>query len=133
MISPKQVSESLGVPTATVRRWAVKFAPYLSQQSRKKRQYTIEDMAIFAHIKELSAQGFSAVKIAGLLAVVPEPVARGAELLAINDFVSAITIAQSNIQTLTSKIDAQEKRLASLEDYIKRPWYERLFKRPPIE
>ena len=90
MITPAQCAETLSIPASTIRRWANRFAPYLSEQRGKKRSYTISDLDIFRQIHSLSSQGLSLDQIADSLKVREPDQVKGVELLALDDFAQAL-------------------------------------------
>src|SRR5690606_6892017 len=60
MYTPSDVSRLLGIPQSTLRRWAARFAPYLSPHARqRKRKYTQDDLDILSRVQALAAQNFN--------------------------------------------------------------------------
>ena len=130
MITPSQVSETLGIPASTIRRWASKFAPYLSEQRGKKRSYTISDLDIFRQIHHLSSQGLSLDQIADSLKVREPEQVKAVELLALDDFAQALESLFADNARLQEQVDEQQKRISQLDHlvaWLSLPWYKRLF------
>ena len=130
MITPSQVSETLGIPASTIRRWAKKFSPYLSEQPGKKRSYTISDLDIFRQIHHLSSQGLSLDQIADSLKVREPEQVKAVELLALDDFAQALESLFADNARLQEQVDEQQKRISQLDHlvaWLSLPWYKRLF------
>jgi len=133
MLTPRQVSDSLNVPSSTIRRWAVRFENHLAKRSGKKRTYTVSDMDTFRKIRDLSGQGFGLDKIDEMLDVVESPEDQSTALLSLADFVQSLESAHNEAASLRQMITDQDARIKHLEDWITTPWYKRMGKRPPIE
>ena len=127
MITPSQVSETLGIPASTIRRWAKKFSPYLSEQPGKKRSYTISDLDIFRQIHHLSSQGLSLDQIADSLKVREPDRVKAVELLALDDFAQALESLFADNARLQERVDEQQKQISQLLAWVSLPWYKRLF------
>lgn len=127
MITPSQVSETLGIPASTIRRWAKKFSPYLSEQPGKERSYTISDLDIFRQIHHLSSQGLSLDQIADSLKVREPEQVKAVELLALDDFAQALEGLFADNAKLQERIDEQQKQISQLLAWVSLPWYKRLF------
>ena len=130
MITPAQCAETLSIPASTIRRWASKFAPYLSEQRGKKRSYTISDLDIFRQIHHLSSQGLSLDQIADSLKVREPDRVKAVELLALDDFAQALESLFADNARLQERVDEQQKQISQLDHLVARlslPWYKRLF------
>lgn len=130
MITPAQCAETLSIPASTIRRWASKFAPYLSEQRGKKRTYTISDLDIFRQIRTFSSQGLSLDQIADSLKVREPDRVKAVELLALDDFAQALEGLFADNAKLQEQIDEQQKRISQLDHlvaWLSLPWYKRLF------
>jgi len=129
--TPSQVSETLGIPSSTIRRWASKFSSYISEQPGKKRSYTIADIDVFRQIRTLSGQGLSLDQIANSLQVVEPEQVRGAELLALDDFANALQGLFDQNAGLQQQIDDQQEQINLLMSWLALPWYQRIGKQAP--
>jgi len=127
MITPAQCAETLSIPASTIRRWASKFAPYLSEQRGKKRSYTISDLDIFRQIHHLSSQGLSLDQIADSLKVREPEQVKAVELLALDDFAQALESLFADNARLQEQVDEQQKQISQLLAWVSLPWYKRLF------
>ena len=127
MITPAQCAETLSIPASTIRRWASKFAPYLSEQPGKKRTYTISDLDIFRQIRTLSGQGLSLDQIADGLKVREPDRVKAVELLALDDFAQALESLFADNARLQEQVDEQQKQISQLLAWVSLPWYKRLF------
>ena len=127
MITPAQCAETLSIPASTIRRWASKFAPYLSEQRGKKRSYTISDLDIFRQIHHLSSQGLSLDQIADSLKVREPDRVKAVELLALDDFAQALESLFADNARLQERVDEQQKQISQLLAWVSLPWYKRLF------
>jgi len=127
MITPAQCAETLSIPASTIRRWASKFAPYLSEQRGKKRSYTISDLDIFRQIHHLSSQGLSLDQIADSLKVREPDRVKAVELLALDDFAQALESLFADNARLQEQVDEQQKQISQLLAWVSLPWYKRLF------
>lgn len=135
MITPKQVSESLNVPSSTIRRWAVRFEDVLSKQDSKKRMYTMEDLDTFRKIRDYSKQGKSLDNIADKLKIVSSKVDQEQKpetgLILHPELVSFMqNIAEQNValQLQANKLQEQVDKLTA---WISLPWYKRIGKPAP--
>lgn len=150
-ISPKQISESLGVPPSTIRRWSSRFVAYLTPQpaeAGRHRVYSHLDLETFRRIRDLTAQGQSLGAIENDLKVVDRPAQAEADqaeapnvdtpqtnpgtALAIVGMSNQLGAHNEKLESLQSQIDLANKRLAQLTEYLALPWWKRLGKRPPI-
>ena len=127
MITPAQCAETLSIPASTIRRWASKFAPYLSEQPGKKRTYTISDLDIFRQIRTFSGQGLSLDQIADSLKVREPDRVKAVELLALDDFAQALESLFADNARLQEQVDEQQKQISQLLAWVSLPWYKRLF------
>ena len=127
MITPAQCAETLSIPASTIRRWAKKFSPYLSEQRGKKRSYTISDLDIFRQIHHLSSQGLSLDQIADSLKVREPDRVKAVELLALDDFAQALESLFADNARLQEQVDEQQKQISQLLAWVSLPWYKRLF------
>ena len=135
MITPKQVSESLNVPSSTIRRWAVRFEDVLSKQESKKRMYTMEDLDTFRKIRDYSKQGKSLDNIADKLKIVASKVDQEQKpetgLILHPELVSFMqNIAEQNV-ALQLQANKLQEQVDQLTAWISLPWYKRIGKRVP--
>ena len=128
MFTPSQVSETLGIPASTLRRWALRFSPYLSEQPGKKRMYTITDLDIFRQIRTFSSQGLTLDQIADSLKVREPDQVKAVELLALDDFAQALEGLYADNAKLQERIEDQQKQISQLITWISLPWWKRIFK-----
>ena len=129
MITPKQVSESLNVPSSTIRRWAVRFEDVLSKQESKKRMYTMEDLDTFRKIRDYSKQGKSLDNIADKLKIVSSKVDQEQKpetgLILHPELVSFMqNIAEQNIA-----LQLQVDQLQAQVDWLMLPWWKKISKK----
>jgi DNA-binding transcriptional MerR regulator len=130
MLTPAQVSDTLQVSPATVRRWSARFARHLTPHTpNKKRAYSTDDLAILAKVRDLSALGTPLDQIDQSLSV-PDPAGSSA-LITIADFARALQYAQDLTAHLQSQLDEQTARLDALTAWLALPLYKRIGKRPP--
>jgi len=135
MITPKQVSESLNVPSSTIRRWAVRFEDVLSKQDSKKRMYTMEDLDTFRKIRDYSKQGKSLDNIADKLKIVASKVDQEQKpetgLILHPELVSFMqNIAEQNV-ALQLQANKLQEQVDQLTAWISLPWYKRIGKHVP--
>lgn len=131
MLSPSQVSESLGIPPSTIRRWAVRYERHLSKRPGKKRTYTPTDLDTFRRIRDLSASGFGLDRIDNMLDVVERPQDPTTSLISLADFAQSLETAHNQVAMLQTLVDEQKARLDALETWIALPFYKRIGKKPP--
>ena len=129
MITPKQVSESLNVPSSTIRRWAVRFEDVLSKQESKKRMYTMEDLDTFRKIRDYSKQGKSLDNIADKLKIVSSKVNQEQKpetgLILHPELVSFMqNIAEQNVA-----LQLQVDQLQAQVDWLMLPWWKKISKK----
>lgn len=131
MITPGQASESLNVPTSTIRRWSARFERHLSKRPGKKRTYTPTDLDTFRRIRDLSTSGFGLDRIDSMLEVVETPTDPTTALITLADFVQSLESAHNQVASLQQRFDEQKARLDALEAWLALPWYKRIGKNPP--
>jgi len=131
MFTPAQVAQTLTIPPSTLRRWAKRFAPFLSPQSGKKRTYTVADLDAFQRIKDLSAQGYTFAQIDQALTVIDQPPANSA-LVNLADFAQALESARGQLIAMQAQIDQQANELNAIKEWLRLPFYKRVGKKPPI-
>ena len=129
MITPAQCAETLSIPASTIRRWASKFSPYLSEQPGKKRMYTITDLDIFRQIRTFSSQGLTLDQIADSLKVREPEQVKGVELLALDDFAQALEGLYADNAKLQERIEDQQKQISQLITWISLPWWKKISKK----
>ena len=127
--TPGQVSEMLGIPESTLRRYAVIFADQLSSQDgRKHRAYTSSDVLIFRQVRDLSASNLQLSDIPGRLAIVndtgqdkeskPSALALVPDIAA--DLEEARQIARSAIAQVAVLNQLVEQQTATIDNLQKR-------------
>ena len=132
MLTPSQVSNSLSVSTATVRRWSARFARHLSPQPpNRKRSYTPDDLATLARVRDLSASGTSLAQIDIALTVSAQSADQSTALITLADFAQSLQFARDQVAHLQTQLDQQTARLDALTAWLALPFYKRWFARPP--
>jgi len=131
VFTPAQVAQTLNTPPSTLRRWAKRFAAFLSPQSGKKRTYTVADIDTLKRIQDLSAQGLSYAQIAQTLTVVSQPPADTA-LISLADFAQALESAHAQLASLQAQVAQQAEELQAIKAWLRLPFYKRLGKKPPL-
>ena len=131
MFTPAQVAQTLNTPPSTLRRWAKRFAAFLSPQSGKKRTYTVADIDTLKRIQDLSAQGLSYAQIAQTLTVVSQPPADTA-LISLADFAQALESAHAQLAAVQAQLNQQAQELDAIKAWLQLPFYKRLGKKPPL-
>ena len=132
MLTPSQVSNSLSVSTATVRRWSARFARHLSPQPpNRKRSYTPDDLATLARVRDLSASGTSLAQIDIALTVSAQSADQSTALITLADFAQSLQFARESIVSLQSQLDQQTEQLKALADWTRLSPLKRLFTKPP--
>jgi len=131
MLTPKQVSETLTVASSTLRRWSKRFSKHLTpHEPTKHREYNTSDLETLRKIRDLLEDGLTYDEIEPKLDII-EP--QETALLNLADFNQVLEQARASIQALQSQIDAQAQKIESLEDYLRMPFYKRIFRKPPQE
>ena len=154
--TPGDVSKLLGVPTSTLRRWAVRFEKALTPQAPeagRHRVYSNSDLETFKQIRDLAAKGHSLRAIENILSVIPsgqskpeftpnyEPEGEPAPDSEPSQNSALMVLAVSRelgthnaqIQALQDQINKQNERLSALTEFMALPWYKRIGKRPPVK
>ena len=131
MIAPGQASETLNIPTSTLRRLAKEFQEYLSPQTGRKRSYTIEDLDTFRKIRELLDAGMTYEDIKPRLQIVESKDDQPRDLAIIPELINQLKIASETVQKMRSEMDQQDQRIKGLEDWIALPWYGKIITKPP--
>lgn len=130
---PSQVSQMLGVPESTLRRWASMFSLNLSdQKGRKKRLYTDQDIETFRQIKDLSSHNFTLEEITSRLSVVgnTDTDLKSSSLALIPSIAAKfeqLDRQAATIDRLAAQVEQLAAQLEDIQTQNKRPWYKRLF------
>lgn len=158
MFTPGQVSDMLGIPPSTLRRYAKLFESHLTdQRGRIRRLYSERDILVFAKVHELSKLNQPLDKVGPLLDLIDEPTIEtkpnalslipevAAEIESSRDLARS---ALSQLATLETAMLANNEKLASqlaasLEDqkaisdklyyFLSLPWWKKLFYKFPPE
>jgi DNA-binding transcriptional MerR regulator len=134
MLTPRQLSESLIVPTSTLRRWAIRFQKHLSPHTPgKHREYTISDMDTLRKVRDWLADGMTYDDIENKLDIADVTPDASTALMTITEYTQAIEDARAVIQVLKTQIDTQNERLQKIENWLSQPWHKRIFTKPPTE
>jgi len=129
MLTPKQISETLTVPASTLRRWSKRFEKHLTpHKPHTHREYSTSDLETLRKIRDLLADGLTYDEIEPKLDII-EP--KETALLNLADFNQVLEQARASIQKLQSQIDTQAQKIEKLENYLSKPFYKRIFTKPP--
>jgi DNA-binding transcriptional MerR regulator len=133
MIKPGQASDTLDIPPSTLRRLANEFEDYLSPQTGRFREYTLEDLDTFRRIRELLSHGMTYEDVKTRLQVLEKPSEdqEVKDLAIVPELIKSLQIASDQLATLQAKSDDQDKRIKALEAWLALPWYRKLFTKPP--
>lgn len=134
MYSPGEVSRLLSIPPSSLRRYVDKFGHLMSPNARKRRgrEFTENDLAIVARIRDLAGQGISLDAITPELEVFEhepnQPDTPTSALMLINRRFGQY---DSRLDSQSDELDHLRRRVDELESLItveiKKPWYQRLF------
>ena len=129
MVTPKQVSETLNVPSSTIRRWALRFEDVLSKQVGKKRVYTLQDVDTFRKIRDYSKQGRNLDAIeAELMLFMPRVKKADAVGLTVHPEVLRV-INELNEQNVAMQL--QLDKLQAQVTWLMLPWWKKVGKEMP--
>jgi len=148
------ISDFLGVPVSTVRRWADRFAAFLSPQdpaAGRHRSYNQNDLDTFRQIRDLASKGNSLKTIINVLSVIdhpskennqgdqaPAPGAAAQDTSGAGSALIAVGLSKeigshsAQITALQLQIDRLNDWRVKFLEYQALPWYIKLFKRPPL-
>ena len=127
MVTPKQVSETLNVPSSTIRRWAVRFKDVLSKQEGKKRIYTLEDVDTFRRIRDFSKQGRNLDAIEAALMIF-KPKVKPAEEKGLMIHPEVLKVMQE-INSQNIALQLQVDQLQAQVDWLMLPWWKKISKK----
>jgi len=127
MVTPKQVSETLNVPSSTIRRWAVRFKDVLSKQEGKKRIYTLEDVDTFRRIRDFSKQGRNLDAIEAELMIF-KPKVEPAEEKDLMIHPEVLKVMQE-INSQNIALQLQVDQLQAQVDWLMLPWWKKISKK----
>lgn len=127
MVTPKQVSETLNVPSSTIRRWAVRFKDVLSKQEGKKRIYTLEDVDTFRRIRDFSKQGRNLDAIEAELMIF-KPKVEPAEEKGLMIHPEVLKVMQE-INSQNIALQLQVDQLQTQVDWLMLPWWKKISKK----
>lgn len=130
LYDPKQVSEMLGLPASSLRRYAVDWSAYLSEyanRSGRKRRYTDQDILILKKVRELTSQRRGADEIAAQLSIVDNDNNQSA-LSLMPQIMSEFENVRARFAAQDDRLQDYETRIQQLEEKLKkRSLWERLF------
>jgi len=131
MLTPKQISETLTVPTSTLRRWSKRFSKHLTpHKPNTHRTYNTSDLETLRKIRNLLDDGLTYDDIDPKLDII-EPSENETALMNLADFNQVLEQARASIQKLQSQIDTQAEKIERLENYLSLPFYKKIFTKPP--
>ena len=131
MLTPKQISETLTVPSSTLRRWSKRFSKHLTpHEPNTHREYNTSDLETLRKVKELLDAGLTYDEIEPKLDII-EPKETDKALMTLSDFNQVIEQARASIQKMQSQIDEQAQKIEKLENWINQPLHKRIFSKPP--
>ena len=131
MLTPKQVSETLAVPSSTLRRWSKRFSKHLTpHEPHTHREYNTSDLETLRKIRDHLEDGLTYDEIEPKLDII-EPSENDKALMTLSDFNQILEQTSASIQKLQSQIDTQAQKIEKLEDYLSLPFYKRIFTKPP--
>jgi DNA-binding transcriptional MerR regulator len=129
MLTPKQVSETLTVPSSTLRRWSKRFSKHLTpHEPYTHREYTTSDLETLRKIRDLLEDGHTYDDIEPKLDII-EP--KENALLNLADYNQVLEATRATVQSLRDQLETQNNRLEKLENYLSLPFYKRIFTKPP--
>jgi len=135
MFTPKQICETLTIPSSTLRRWANRFERYISienHQPGKHREYTADDLSIFQTIQTHLENGLTYAQIEERLNVVEEPEPNpSTALLSLPEFQNAIETARVTIASMQSEIEELNQWKDEMNEWFGLPFWKRIFTKPP--
>jgi DNA-binding transcriptional MerR regulator len=139
MYQPGEVSQLLGVPASTIRRYSALVADFLSPGAHKrKRIYNDQDLTILARVRDLANQGVPLQEIPLQLAATIERGEFPKSALALPGLIEKIDQVYSRFEDQEAQLrrlsDSQvetERRLQALWEWSQLPWWKKLFRRPP--
>jgi len=129
MLTPKQVTETLTVPSSTLRRWSKRFSKHLTpHEPHTHREYSTSDLDTLRKIRDLLEDGLTYDDIEPKLDII-EP--KETALLNLADFNQVLEATRATIQSLKDQLETQSERIEKLENYFSLPFYKRIFTKPP--
>jgi DNA-binding transcriptional MerR regulator len=135
MLTPKQICETLTIPSSTLRRWANRFEEYISIQNHqpgKHREYTAEDLSIFQTIQNHLEDGLTYAQIEERLNVVSEPEPNpSTALLSLPEFQTAIENARAAVASMQSELEELKEWKTEMNEWFGLPFWKRIFTKPP--
>jgi DNA-binding transcriptional MerR regulator len=130
MLTPRQVSETLTVPTSTLRRWSKRFSKHLTpHEPNTHRSYTTSDLETLRKIRDLLEDGQTYDQIEPKLDII-EP-DKSTALITLADFNQVLETTRATLQSLRDQLETQNERIDQLEKWIHQPLYKRIFTKPP--
>lgn len=140
---PAQASQLLNIPESTLRRLAKQFSAYLSPKPSNRREYSERDIETLARARAFLEQGLTVKQALERLAQVvidipqeehtePEPVTSSSLVVQqLTTLSKQYTTLREELESLRASREEDRARLKALEEYLSRPWFERVFRKPP--
>ena len=139
---PSQVSDMLGIPPSTLRRYVADFGDHLSAEANRPRgrRYTDQDIATLKKARELLNQRQPVDQVNRLLGIIDDPEVSPSDSLAlVPDISTALTTAleaarglRVEVVDLAERQDQADDRLDALTEWVVTPWYRRIGQSPPL-
>lgn len=140
--TPSQVSDMLGIPPSTLRRYVADFGDHLSAKANRPRgrRYSDQDIATLKKARELLNQRQPVDQVNRLLGIIDDPEATPSDSLAlVPDISTALTTAleaarglRIEVDDLAERQDQADDRLDALTEWVAIPWYRRIGQSPPL-
>jgi len=130
MLTPKQVSETLTIPSSTLRRWSKRFSKSLTpHKPHTHRTYNTSDLDTLRRIRDLLETGLTYEQIEPKLDLI-EPTENEKALITLTDFNQVLEQARASIQKMQTQIDTQAEKIEKLESHFSKPFLKRIFTKP---
>ncbi len=133
LLSSKQAAGLLEISTRTLRRWSVAFAGSLSEGARRKgrrRAYSSQDVDTFRKAQAMLGQALTIEQVAARLPII-QPGEPTTALTLSPEANLALGQALERTARVSETVSDHDDRLKRLEDWLRLPWYRRMFGRPP--
>jgi len=134
MHSPGEVSGILQIPASTLRRYVAEYKEFLSPEATqpRNRRFNQTDLGVLAKIRQGLNDGIPSEKIKDDLGTIVEDELEAERALVEYEPINqALTTIRSDVTGIVDEMGKHEDRLSRLEEWLRLPWWKRLFVRPP--
>lgn len=132
-LTPSQCAEVLDISTRTLRRYSSILSNSLSETASKrgrKRFYSSSDVDTLRRAQKMMRQGMTLKDISEVLPIQPANDVEATALTLSPEANQVIGGLVERARQIGEEVESQDERLRKIEEFMKLPWWQRIWKRP---